>query len=216
MFLLGLSLFGAMLLLPLYYQQARGLSALDAGLLLAPQGLGAMLALPIVGRLTDRIGPRPIVLAGMALATLGTLPFTQVGPHTSEPLLGVSLVIRGAGIGSVFVPTIAAAYQGLRPEAMPRASGAAQILQQVGASFGTATLAVILQHQAVSHAANGAAGLATAFGHTFWWAVGFTALALIPALLLPRNRPEPVSQHTTAPAHPSSHHRPRAAEGAPA
>jgi hypothetical protein len=87
---------------------------------------------------------------------------------------------------------------------------------QIGASFGTAVLAVILQHQAVSHAASGVSGTATAFEHTFWWAVGFMALALIPALLLPRNRPEPVSQHDTAPAHPSSDHRPPAAEGAPA
>jgi EmrB/QacA subfamily drug resistance transporter len=190
LFLFGLSLFGAMLLLPLYYQQARGQSALEAGLLLAPQGLGVMLALPIVGRLTDRIGPRPIVLAGMALATLGTLPYTQVGPHTSELALGASLMLRGVGIGAVFVPTLTASYDGLRTEAMPRATSAAQILQQVGASFGTATLAVILQHQAASHAGGGTAGLATAFGHTFWWAVGFTALALIPALFLPRTRPE--------------------------
>ena len=73
-----------MLLLPLYYQQARGQSALDAGLLLAPQGLGMMVALPIVGRLTDRIGPRPIVLAGMALATLGTIPYAQVGPERAS------------------------------------------------------------------------------------------------------------------------------------
>jgi predicted cobalt transporter CbtA len=51
-------------------------------------------------------------------------------------------------------------------------------------------LAVILQHQASSHAGDGQAGLAAAIGHTFWWAVGFTALALIPALLLPGTRPE--------------------------
>ena len=80
---------------------------------------------------------------------------------------------------------MAAAYHGLRTEAIPRATSAVRIFQQVGASFGTAVLAVILQHQAASHAAAGAAGLATAFGHTFWWTVGFTALAFVPALLLP-------------------------------
>jgi EmrB/QacA subfamily drug resistance transporter len=87
MFLSGLSLFGAMLLLPLDYQQVRGQSALAAGLLLAPQGVGSLLT-RWAGALTDRIGPRPIVLGGMALATLGTLPYTQVGPHTSEALQG--------------------------------------------------------------------------------------------------------------------------------
>jgi hypothetical protein len=49
---------------------------------------------------------------------------------------------------------------------------------------------VILQHQIAGHAGAGAAGLATAFGHTFWWAVGFTALAVISALLLPSGRPD--------------------------
>jgi EmrB/QacA subfamily drug resistance transporter len=185
----GLSIFGAMLLLPLYYQQARGQSALDAGLLLAPQGLGMMMALPIVGRLTDRIGPRPLVLVGMALATLGTIPYAQVGPDSSELALGAWLVVRGAGLGAVFVPAMAAMYYDLPTSAYPRATSAVRSLQQVGASFGTAVLAVILQHQASSHAADGNAGLATAFGHTFWWAVAFTALALVPALFLPARRP---------------------------
>jgi EmrB/QacA subfamily drug resistance transporter len=123
LFLSGLSIFGAMLLLPLYYQQARGQSALDAGLLLAPQGLGVMLGLSVVARLTDRIGPRPIVLSGMTVATLGTLPYTQVGPHTSEVLLGASLVIRGAGLAAIFVPALTASYADLRPEEIPRAQG---------------------------------------------------------------------------------------------
>jgi EmrB/QacA subfamily drug resistance transporter len=200
MFLGGLSIFGAMLLLPLYYQQARGQSALDAGLLLAPQGLGMMIALPFVGRLTDRIGPRPIVLVGIVLATLGTIPYGQVGPGTSEFALGGWLVLRGAGLGAVFVPALTAVYYGLRNEAFPRATSAVRIFQQVGASFGTAVLAVILQNQVTSHAAGGPAGLATAFGHTFWWAVGFTALACVPALLLPNGRPAAVKEEFAAPA----------------
>jgi MFS family permease len=187
-----------MLLLPLYYQQARGQSALDAGLLLAPQGLGMMLALPVVGRLTDRIGPRPIVVVGMALATLATIPYAVVGPDTSEVGLGAWLVVRGAGLGAVFVPAMAATYYGLPTEAFPRATSAVRSFQQVGALFGTAVLAVILQHQLAAHGAAGSTGGATAFGHTFWWAVGFTALALVPALLLPGRRPETASRAEAA------------------
>jgi EmrB/QacA subfamily drug resistance transporter len=198
MFIGGLSVFGAMLLLPLYYQQARGQSALDAGLLLAPQGLGMMLALPVVGRLTDRIGPRPIVVVGMALATLATIPYAVVGPDTSEVGLGAWLVVRGAGLGAVFVPAMAATYYGLPTEAFPRATSAVRSFQQVGALFGTAVLAVILQHQLAAHGAAGSTGGATAFGHTFWWAVGFTALALVPALLLPGRRPETASRAEAA------------------
>ena len=55
-FLVGGALFGAMIILPLYYQVARGESALTAGLLMAPQGVGAALAMPLAGRLTDRVG----------------------------------------------------------------------------------------------------------------------------------------------------------------
>ncbi len=64
MFLAGLSIYGAMLLLPLYFQQARGYSALTAGLLLVPQGIGSILPRTIVGKLTDRIGPRPVSRGG--------------------------------------------------------------------------------------------------------------------------------------------------------
>ncbi|HEY7486808.1 MAG TPA: MDR family MFS transporter [Streptosporangiaceae bacterium] len=178
LFLSGLSLYGAMLLLPLYYQQVRGQTALAAGLLLAPQGLGTLLSRPLLV-FVDRIGARPIALAGLAFATLGTVPFALAGPDTSEVLLAVSLVVRGAGLGAVTVPVMAAAYQELRPEQVPHASGATRILQQVGGSFGTAVLAVILQREITSHAA------ATAYDHVFWWSLGFTALALVPALLLP-------------------------------
>jgi len=177
LFLSGLSLYGGMLLLPLYYQQVRGASALAAGLLLAPQGVGSLLT-RWAGGLTDRIGARPIVLGGLALATIGTLPYTQVGPHSSELLLGAALVVRGAGLGAANIAIMAGAYQGLRPEQIPDASGAIRIVQQVGGAFGTAVLVVILQ-RAGGHTA-------AAFDDAFTWAVGFSVLAVVPALLLPR------------------------------
>ena len=68
-----------------------------AGPLLAPQGIGSLLARTLVGRLTDRIGPRPVVLAGLALAVAGTIPFALAGPHTSELLLSLVLVSAAPG-----------------------------------------------------------------------------------------------------------------------
>ena len=82
-FFIGAALFGAMLLLPLYYQVARGESPLTAGLLIAPQGLGAALVMPISGRLTDRIGGGRVALFGTAVVALATIPFAFVGAHTS-------------------------------------------------------------------------------------------------------------------------------------
>jgi EmrB/QacA subfamily drug resistance transporter len=197
MFLAGLSIYGAMLLLPLYFQQERGLSALTAGLLLVPQGVGSILPRTIVGRLTDKLGARPVSIVGIVLAAVGTVPFALAGVHTSEWLLGAALVIRGAGLGAATIALMAGAFQGLSKPELPHASSATRIMQQVGGAFGAAVLVVILTGGA-THAAS-AAGLAAAFDRTFWWSVGFTALALVPALLLP-GRPVTPAPVVSAPA----------------
>ncbi|MEA2445358.1 MAG: hypothetical protein QOJ12_2650 [Thermoleophilales bacterium] len=197
-FLLGGALFGAMLILPLYYQVARGESALTAGLLMAPQGLGAAMVMPIAGRLTDRIGGGPIALVGIVVMTLGTLPFAFIGANTPYWLLAGLLVVRGFGMGGAMMPSMAAAYAMLTPAAVPRATSAITVLRQVGGSIGTALLAVVLQGQIrnavggggglqtlpANVRANAAAPLADAFAHTFWWAIGMSLIALIPATIL--------------------------------
>jgi EmrB/QacA subfamily drug resistance transporter len=185
MFLAGLSIYGGMLLLPLYFQQVRHDSALAAGLLMVPQGIGSLLPRTMAGRLVDKIGPRLVVLAGMLVAAAGTVPLALAGLHTNVIVLAAALVFRGAGMGTATIAVMAGAFQGLRPDEVPHASSATRIMQFVGGSFGAAVLvAVILDRQAAAHAAAGAAGLAAAYDTTFWWCVGFTALALVPALLL--------------------------------
>jgi hypothetical protein len=83
---------------------------------------------------------------------------------------------------------MATAYLGLGREQVPDASTATRIAQQVGGSFGTAIMAMILQTQLHGHAAAGTAGQATAFDIAFWWSLALTAVAIIPAVLLPRLR----------------------------
>ena len=87
-----MALFAALFLLPLYYQGARGLSPLEAGLMMVPQGIGAAIMMPFAGRLTDRVGPGRVVLVGLALMLAGTLPFALAGSVVSLPAAG-----RGAG-----------------------------------------------------------------------------------------------------------------------
>jgi EmrB/QacA subfamily drug resistance transporter len=203
-FAFGAALFGGMFLLPIYYQVVRGQSPLTSGLLMAPQGIGAALVMPLAGKFTDRYGAGRVVPVGLLVAAAGTVVYTQLGAHTSFAVLAASLFVRGIGFGFVMMPAISAAYQTLIPPQVPRASTAINIVQRIGGSIGTALVAVILEHQ-ISVQVHGLSGglsaadsaqpsavakvaqpLSTAFGNTFWWVLGLTLLALIPALLLSR------------------------------
>jgi EmrB/QacA subfamily drug resistance transporter len=214
--LFAIAVFGTMLLLPLYLQGVRGESALQSGLLLAPQGLGAMLSMPIAGQLTDRIGIARIVVVGMVLIIGAALGLTQITADTSYWLLGADLFVFGAGMGASMMPIMSGALQTLRKAAVARASTALNIIQQVGASIGTAVMSVLLTNALVDQLSRaGAPGggeggigaaagvppevreriapfMADAFAETFWWAVGLLLVAFLASLLLPWRKPAPV------------------------
>ena len=203
-FVLGTALFGLLLVLPLYYQVVRGESPLATGLLLVPQGLGAMCAMPVAGALTDRLGAGRVVPAGIGLALAGMAVYTGIGPDTGYVALGAALFVIGLGLGATIMPTMAAAYETLSREQMPRATSVLNTTQRVAGALGTALLAVILQRAMASElpgfegglseaarlASSGHAdvrpALADAFATTFRIALAMTVVALVPALLLPR------------------------------
>jgi EmrB/QacA subfamily drug resistance transporter len=184
-FLAGLSLYGPLLLFSLYYQQVVGHSVLATGLLLAPQGLGSLLPRTTAGALTDKVGSRRIVIVGLLLTALGTLPFTVAGPDTSSWLLSAGLFIRGAGLSFATIAVMAGAFRHVPSLEVPDASAATRIVQQIGGSFGTAVLAVILAHQLLIHHATNAVARGHAYDTAFWWAIGFSLVPLLPAALLP-------------------------------
>jgi EmrB/QacA subfamily drug resistance transporter len=218
--LFSISVFGGLLLLPLYLQVVRGESVLHSGLLTAPQGLGAMITMPIAGVITDRIGPGRVVLAGLATVLLATVGLTQLEADTSYWLLGADLFLFGLGMGASMMPTMSAAMQTLRRAAVARATTTLNILRQVGASVGTAVLSVLLTHALTDRVPQAEGGLdslgavpaeardrvapamAEAFGATFWWAAGLVVLALLSALLLPRMKPAADREEDTEPALP--------------
>jgi EmrB/QacA subfamily drug resistance transporter len=206
------AVFGGMLLLPLYLQAVRGESPMNTGLLLAPQGFGAMISMPIAGRLTDRTGVGRIVPVGLVIVGAAFAGLTQLGAHTPYWLFGLILFVLGLGMGSTMMPTFSAAMQTLRESAIAKASTTLNINQQTGASIGTAVMSVLLAHELSSRLA-GAGGthgngigaaippavrervaplMADAFGTTFWWALGLVIVALVVALLLlPKHKPRP-------------------------
>ena len=156
--LFAISVFGTMLLVPLYYQTVRGASALQAGLLLAPGGLGAMLMMPLSGKLTDRYGPTWLPATGLPFVAIGLIPFAFVGAHTSYVLLSAGNFVQGIGMGLAMMPNMTAAMQAVPPAAIARTSTAMNIIRQAGASIGTAVLSVILA-SAITSNLSGIAGI---------------------------------------------------------
>jgi EmrB/QacA subfamily drug resistance transporter len=189
LFFSGFSLYGAMLLMPLFYQEVRGSTALAAGVMLVPQGVGSMLSRIVTGSNIDRLGSRIFALGGFAIVAAATVPFALAGPHTSEWLLAVWMVVRGFGLGAVTMPVMVAGYVGLDKQQIPHSSVLTRTAQQIGGSFGTAVLAVILENTIATH--HGA--LAGAFHVAFWWSAGFSAVAVLLSLWLPgaQRAPEP-------------------------
>jgi EmrB/QacA subfamily drug resistance transporter len=181
---LGAALFGAMILVPLYYQNVRGASVIDTGLLNGPQGVGALIAMPIAGRLTERFGGGRIAIAGVTTLCLSTLPLAFVGASTSEVLISLVLVVRGLSIGFSFMPAMTAAFSVMRPDQLSDATPQLNVVMRLGSAVGVAVLAVVLQ-RASAHA-HGKPALAHAFAHTYWWGLGIAVLSLIPCLLLLR------------------------------
>lgn len=182
--LLGLSSlanYGALFLLPLYFQEARGQSALHAGFFLVAQGAGSLLSRGVAGKLTDRIGPRPVVLAGFLVVLVGTLPLIAIGKTTCVPLIVLTLVVRGFGTGAVVIPLMASSYRDLQSAQVSHASVLVRIAMQLGGAFGTAALAVILHFGL--HASAG-----SAYAQGFAWCAGFAALAALWTLRLPAGR----------------------------
>ncbi len=142
-FVLGAALFGAMLIMPPYFQIVRGENAVTTGLLLIPQGVGAMVVMPIAGRLTDKTGVGRIVPVGLVIVALSFLGLTRLQGDTSYLWIEILLFIQGVGMGATMMPTFSGAMQTLRRRDISRASTTLNIQQQVGASIGTALLATI-------------------------------------------------------------------------
>ncbi len=218
----AIAFFGASLLFPSYFLQVRGETTLQAGILLAPQGIGAMLTMPIAGILTDKIGPGRIVLAGIVTIVVGMGMFTQVSVDTSYTYLLGALFVMGMGMGGTMMPIMTSALQSLKDAEIARGSTLMNITQQVSASIGTALFSVILTNGFNASSAVGAlraaledprglaslrdpsivpkalADMADAFGGAFTVATILVAACLVPAFLLPRRKARAPESDTEA------------------
>ncbi|MEK0314980.1 MDR family MFS transporter [Cohnella sp. 56] len=184
LFLSGMVMNGALLLLPLYYEQVRGESVLATGLLLIPQGVGMLITRSWIGGLADRIGSRRIVLVSLAVTLAASIPFAFAGTDTSHLLLGAAQLVRGAALNGILIPIMVSAYAGLRKEQIPHASISTRIFQTIGGAFGSAVLATVISQQLAGGTGASLGSLAHAYQAAFWWSAGFAAVSVLPAMFL--------------------------------
>jgi EmrB/QacA subfamily drug resistance transporter len=147
MFMFAAAFFGGLLLVPTYFQQIRGESTLAAGLLVAPQGIGAMVTMPIAGRLVDKMPVGRIVPFGLLGIIIGMFGLTQVTATTPYPQLIITLFVMGLGMGATMMPTFTSALKTLANHEVARGSTLLNITQQVSSSCGVALMSVILTNQ---------------------------------------------------------------------
>jgi EmrB/QacA subfamily drug resistance transporter len=183
LFLAGIATNGPMLLLPLFFQNIKGFSVLSAGLLLIPQGVGMLVARPLIGKLTDKLGARNVVLVSLALAVVGTIPFVFFNEASSLIVVSVVLFVRGMGIGGVTIPMMTDAYTGMVKQEIAQASVGTRLMQNIGGAFGSAVLATV-----VSISIQGSAPtiplMTTAYHNGFKLALVLCLVLLIPTLFL--------------------------------
>ncbi|MDE3130596.1 MAG: MFS transporter [Acidobacteriota bacterium] len=169
--------YGAFLFLnTLYLQDARGFSALDAGLCTLPLATATVLLAPLTGRLVARIGTRrPLLIAGVALA-VAPLLLTTLTPHTPLALLFAAYVIFGAGLGLVNPPITSTAISAMPPAQAGVAGAITSASRQVGATIGIALVGAVV---GTSSAVRFGPAFARAT-HPGWWLIaGFAAILLV-------------------------------------
>jgi EmrB/QacA subfamily drug resistance transporter len=193
MLLTGLAMFGVFFYVSLYVQRVIGYSPTEAGASFLPWTLLIIVLAPIAGRLSDRIGPRPLVVGGMIVITGSLLVFANLGEDATFWNLLPAMLLGGIGMSGAMAPTTAAAMHSVRPDKAGVGSAVLNSARQVGGSLGIAIMGAIVAASAAPGQADPADFL-RGFHHALVTAAVLTVLgALVAAFTLggrPRREPE--------------------------
>jgi len=149
----GAAIYGLVTLLPLFYQELLGYTALNAGIAVSPRGVGAILAMPVIGVLTSRIDNRYLISFGFFLFAVCSLWFAHVDLGISQWSLLWPITLSGFGSGCVFVPLSTTTMAGLRNEEIGNASGLYNLLRNIGGSIGISIVnTIVARHEQVHRA----------------------------------------------------------------
>ncbi|MDG5319850.1 DHA2 family efflux MFS transporter permease subunit [Staphylococcus aureus] len=146
-----MSLYGGMILLPIYLQNLRGFSALDSGLLLLPGSLIMGLLGPFAGKLLDTIGLKPLAIFGIAVMTYATWELTKLNMDTPYMTIMGIYVLRSFGMAFIMMPMVTAAINALPGRLASHGNAFLNTMRQLAGSIGTAILVTVMTTQTTQH-----------------------------------------------------------------
>ncbi|HUN89534.1 MAG TPA: DHA2 family efflux MFS transporter permease subunit [Terriglobales bacterium] len=151
--LFGGVIYGLVTLLPIFYQTLLGYTALLSGIAVSPRGLGAIIAMPLIGVLTSRIDNRYLIAFGFGLFAACSLWFANINLGIGQWTLTWAIILSGFASGCVFVPLAATSMAQLPNEQIGNASGLYNLLRNIGGSVGISTVETMLaRHEQVHRA----------------------------------------------------------------
>ncbi|HZG72293.1 MAG TPA: DHA2 family efflux MFS transporter permease subunit [Chondromyces sp.] len=149
----NMAMFSGMLLLPIYVQTIRGISPLDAGLMMLPGALLMSVMSPITGKLFDKFGGRVLAIVGLTILTVTTYYFSKLSLDTSYNYLMILHAIRMFGMSMVMMPVSTNGLNQLPTRFYPHGTAMNNTLNQVSGAIGTALLVTVMSARTETHAA---------------------------------------------------------------
>ncbi|WP_224722166.1 MDR family MFS transporter [Paenibacillus vietnamensis] len=196
-----IALFGTLFLIPIFLQIAKGYTAFNTGLILLPQALAAGVFMPIGGKLFDRFGARPVVIAGLTIVTIAGFLLSQLTADTPLLTIMLPLAMLGAGMGLSMMPINTHIMQSAPRELVGRVTSLTAAAQQVMTSFAIAGLSTLLADRMKHYGAvaPGPNVVYSAYGDTFFILASISIAGAVVALLLRRPRQEKDASHAEKP-----------------
>lgn len=146
-----MSLYGGMILLPLYLQNLRGFSALDSGLLLLPGALVMGALGPVAGKLLDTIGIKPLAIFGIGIMTYATWELSKLNIDTTYLHIMWIYIVRSFGMAFIMMPIMTAGMNALPPRLISHGNAFVNTMRQLAGSIGTAILVTVMTTQQTNH-----------------------------------------------------------------
>lgn len=156
--ILNISLYSGMMMTPVFLQKVQGISPMDAGLVLFPASLAMAVAMPFVGKMYNRVGPRVLVITGLSLVALGSLPLSWLGVDTPRSYIMWCMVFRSLGIGLTMMPASNYGMEQIEPRLSGHASSINNWTRSALGSFAIAVFTSLMASRSAVHATNLAAG----------------------------------------------------------